>query len=149
MKRDKESGVEVGPIREDVERWARAVRAKDLDGVMAFYAKDVRSFDLVEPLQRVGAEAVRERTQQWFAGFEGPIGYEVRNLEITAGAEVAFYSSLVRIDGKKKQDGSPIQMWIRVTVCLRRIDGPWKTTHEHVSVPFDMKTMEAKLALEP
>jgi hypothetical protein len=35
------------------------------------------------------------------------------------------------------------QTWMRVTVGYRRIDGKWKVTHEHVSVPFNPMNNQA------
>ena len=36
--------------------------------------------------------------------------------------------------------GSPqgFDLWFRVTLGLRRVDGRWLVTHEHESVPFEM-----------
>lgn len=33
-------------IRERIEGWAKALRAKDVDAVMSYYTRDVLSFDL-------------------------------------------------------------------------------------------------------
>jgi ketosteroid isomerase-like protein len=40
-------------------------------------------------------------------------------------------------------------MWVRATLCLRRIDGKWMIAHEHQSVPFDVETGKASLDLKP
>ena len=40
-------------------------------------------------------------------------------------------------------------MWIRATLCYRKIDGKWMVTHEHVSVPFDPESGQASLDLKP
>jgi ketosteroid isomerase-like protein len=40
-------------------------------------------------------------------------------------------------------------MWVRFTVCLRKIDGHWMVTHEHASVPFDVETGRASVDLAP
>jgi ketosteroid isomerase-like protein len=44
-----------------------------------------------------GADAYRNSLQEWFATFLGPVGYEVRDLEITANDHLAFGRSLNRI----------------------------------------------------
>jgi len=36
-------------IRERIEGWAKALRAKDVDAVMSYYTRDVLSFDLAAP----------------------------------------------------------------------------------------------------
>jgi uncharacterized protein (TIGR02246 family) len=124
-------------IRALVDDWASAVRAKDVDAVMRHYAADVVAFDLAPPLQYAGADALRASLAAWFPTFRGPVGYDIRNLAVTAGADVAFCRSHNRISGTRTS-GETTDVWMRATIGLRRIDGAWKVTHEHASVPFYM-----------
>ena len=133
-------------IRALIEDQAKAIRAKDVDGSVASYAADVLLFDVVNPLQSTGSDAARARLAEWFASFRGPIGYELRDLSIAAGDEVAFCHSLNRAT---TTGGQKLDMWWRATVCYRRIDGAWMVTHEHASVPFDVASGRASLDLEP
>lgn len=126
----------------------KAVRAKDVDGVMANIAPNIRSFDVVNPLQNVGADASRKRAEAWFASFQGPLGYEVRDLSIAAGDDMAYCHSLNRVSATKT-NGGELEMWWRATVCFRKIDGEWMVTHEHASVPFDVTSGRASLDLMP
>jgi uncharacterized protein (TIGR02246 family) len=135
-------------IRALFDRWAAAIRAKDADGSLANYGSDVCAFDLIEPLQYSGSDAVRERLENWFSSFEGPIRYENRDLRITAGADVAFGHSLNHVAATTK-DGQTLDMWWRATVCLRNVRGEWVVTHSHASVPFHMETGKASLDLKP
>jgi len=61
---------------------------------------------------------------------------------------VAFCHSLNRISGKRT-NGEESDVWVRATVCYRKIDGKWMIVHEHFSVPFDMETLKASLDLKP
>jgi ketosteroid isomerase-like protein len=81
------------------------------------------------------------------SSFERPVGYEVRDLSITAGDEVAFCHSLNRVTGTTI-GGKKIDMSWRATLCCRKIDGKWMVTHEHSSVPFDMESGKASLDLK-
>jgi len=135
-------------IRTLIEEWVKAVRAKDIDKVMAYYAPDVVVFDLLPPLQFVGAAHYRQNWAEWFASWQGLIGYEMRDLTITAGDEVAFSRSLNHITGTRT-DGEKNDVWVRATVCFRKIAGQWKVTHEHLSVPYDMETFKASVDLKP
>jgi uncharacterized protein (TIGR02246 family) len=135
-------------IRALLDHVATAIRAKDVDALMAHYAPDVLTFDLLSPLQYTGADAIRKRASQWFSSFQGPIGYEMRNLSVTAGHDVAFCHGLNGSSGTNK-DGAKVDMWWRATNCLRKIDGKWLITHAHSSEPFDMKTGKALLDLKP
>lgn len=135
-------------IRQLMDDWANAVRSKDVDAVMSNFTPDVLSFDVVNPLQYRGIDAARARGQEWIGSFKGPIGYEVRDLAITTGGDVAFCHSLNQVSATKK-DGGKLKMWWRATVCLRKIDGKWKITHQHNSVPFDPQSGKASIDLKP
>lgn len=135
-------------IRKLMDARVEAVRTKDVNASMSNLAPDIVSFDVVNPLQKIGLDTTRKRAQDWFSSFQGPIGYENRDLSITTGDDVAFCHSLNRVNGTKT-DGEKIEMWWRATVCFRKIDGKWMVTHEHNSVPFDVENGKASLDLKP
>src|SRR5262245_44180244 len=136
-------------IRQLVQEWAASIRAKDLDRAMAGYAADVVSFDLAPPLQYVGAHAIREGLAARFHTWKGPIGYEIRDLRITVGMDVAFCRSLNHMTGTRT-NGEQTDVWVRATVGCRKVDGRWLVVHEHASVPLYMDGSErAALDLKP
>ena len=135
-------------IRGLIDDWVKALRARDIDALVSNYAPDVVSFDVVNPLQRKGVDAVRKRAEEWISSWQGPINSEIRELSITADEDVAFSHHLSRFSGTKK-GGGEIDMWIRATLCFGKVDGKWMVTHEHVSVPFDPQSGQASLDLEP
>ena len=55
---------------------------------------------------------------------------------------------LYRVSGTLAS-GDELGMWNRATFCFRKIDGEWRITHEHDSVPFDPETGQASTTLEP
>jgi PhnB protein len=134
-------------IRGVLDDWARAIRAKDASGVMAHYAPHSVMFDLAPPLISTGADA--QRLQAWFSTWQGPLGYEIRDLDITAGDDVAFCHGLSRLSGTKT-DGEKADVWFRQTLCLRKIGGAWRIAHQHESVPFYMDgSYRAAVDLKP
>jgi uncharacterized protein (TIGR02246 family) len=135
-------------IRELIAERVRAIRAKDVDALMRSHAPDVVMFDALDPLRYVGSEAVRERAGQWLSWYRGPVGYEVRDLSVTAGDEAAFCHYLYRVSGTMT-NGSEVDMWVRSTVCFRKTDSDWVVAHEHTSVPFDAETGKASVGLKP
>ncbi len=135
-------------IRRRIDNGVKAIRAMDLEGVMVLYAPDIVSFDIVPPLQHVGAEAKRKNWVDVFATYQRPLGYEIRDLTITAGDDVAFGHSLNRISGTLK-NGHRSDVWLRWTACFRKIDGNWLIAHDQVSVPVDFESGRALLDLEP
>ena len=135
-------------IRALIEDQANAIRAKDVDGSLSSYASDVLLFDVVNPLRSTGSGAARKRLAEWFSSFRGPIGYEIRDLAIAAGDDVAFSHSLKRVSAITTA-GQRLDMWWRATICYRKVDGAWQVTHEHASVPVDAASGRASLDLEP
>ncbi|MEZ4864928.1 MAG: nuclear transport factor 2 family protein [Caldilineaceae bacterium] len=135
-------------IRALIEERISAVHAKDLNALMAHHASDVLSFDVLNPLQNRGDETIRDRAAHWFAAYQSEIGYDVRDLNITAGADVAFCTYLYRVTGTL-QEGGAVDMWVRATVGFHKQDGSWLIVHEHQSVPFDGETGKASLDLKP
>ena len=135
-------------IRRRIDNGLQAIRAMDLEGVMALYAPDIVSFDIQPPLRHVGAEAKRKNWVDVFATYQPPLGYEMRDLAITVGDDVAFGHSLNRISGTV-QNGNRSEHWVRWTACFRKIDGAWLIAHDQVSAPVDFESGNALLDLEP
>jgi len=135
-------------VRELIERYVEAIRTHDIEGVMAAYAPDFVAFDIVPPLRIVGADAFRKIWEEIFQTFENPMPYEVRDLSITAGDDVAFSHSLNH-NGGMMRSGRRADLWLRWTVGYRRIDGAWRIAHLQASVPADLRTGKAASDLKP
>ncbi|HEY4359568.1 MAG TPA: nuclear transport factor 2 family protein [Bryobacteraceae bacterium] len=131
-----------------IDNWAAAIRSKDLAARMSNYSKNVSLFDVVDPLQYFGFEAIRKRAEEWFSTFEGPLGYEMHDLRIATNGDVAFSHSLNHVSGTKT-NGAKLDMWWRSTVCYRKLGDQWVVAHEHNSVPFNPTTGKASLDLQP
>lgn len=132
-------------IRESIDAWARALRAKDLNALMAHYAPDMVTFDLM-PLQSLGVEAYGKNFEAWFASVQGPIDYKIRDLRITTRDDVAFCHYLGHVRSTRTT-GEKNDYWVRVTMGFQKTNGRWMVTHEHVSLPFtNRETMRTALA---
>jgi uncharacterized protein (TIGR02246 family) len=135
-------------IRQGVEKWAKAIRARDLDRVLSLYAPNIVSFDLDPPLHYSGEANKRRAWQEFFAVHAGPIAYDVHDLTVTTDGELAFAHSLNHVSGALA-NGHTSDMWVRWTAGFRQIDGFWLVVHDHVSVPADLKHGRAVLNLAP
>lgn len=135
-------------IRQLIEGWAEAVRARDVDGRMSGLAPGIVAFDVVDPIRMVGVDAVRRRLEGWFGSLQGPLGLELRDLTVAASGEVAFAHALVQVRGTTR-DGRSLEMWWRETLGFRKLDGRWQAVHAHDSVPFDPATGLASVGLRP
>ena len=125
-----------------------SLRNKDIEGVMASYAQDVVTFDIVPPLQYLGADALRKLWEEVFSFLQAPIGYELHDLNITVGDDVAFTHSLNRMSATAN-NGQKIDYWLRWTACFRKINGKWLIVHTQISVPVDLEHGTALLSLKP
>ena len=145
---EKNSAADERSIRGIIEERVAAIGERDVEKLLTHHAPDVVSFDVLDPLQNAGSDTIRRRAGRWLSSYEGAPGYEVRDLNVTAGETVAFCRYLYRVSGTLKAGGE-VDMWVRATVCFGKTDGEWKIVHEHQSVPFDAQTGKASLDLKP
>ncbi|MEU8233893.1 SgcJ/EcaC family oxidoreductase [Actinoplanes sp. NPDC048967] len=135
-------------LRALVEERIAAVRAKDPKPLAARQHPDVVTFNVLPPLHARGGAAVERATRAWFDGYASEIGYEVRDLQVTADGDVGFCSFLYHVSGTL-HSGAQVDMWVRATLGCRRVDGRWLIVHDHESVPFDPETGQALIGLRP
>ncbi|WP_407279773.1 nuclear transport factor 2 family protein [Aromatoleum evansii] len=129
-------------IRNELEDWADAVRAKDVDRIFAHYAPEIVAFDAIAQLQFKGNDAYRKHWESCLTMCTGAMIFEVHELEITTGAELAFAHALNRCGGTGP-DGKEMSGWMRMTSCLLKQHGKWRIVHEHFSAPFDPQSNTA------
>ena len=122
-------------IRALIERWAHAVHAGDLDTVLADHAGDIVMFDVPPPQDGVrGIEAYAATWPPFFAWQASGGCFEIVELEVTAGADVAFAHALLLCNTAEGLATHPSQR-LRLTLGLRREGGRWVVAHEHHSFP--------------
>ena len=148
MQLDEDRSTDESTIRSVIDEFARAVRERNVDAMLAHCADDVVVFDMVPPLKHSGVQAVRRMWTETLDAFRNHVDYEVSQLRILAGGDTALCHSLNYFGGVRK-NGQRSGNWLRQTLGLRRIEGRWKLSHQHVSVPFDMEAGKALLDLEP
>ena len=120
-------------IRELITRWADAVHTGDLEAVLADHDPDIVMFDVPPPYDGVrGIDAYRDSWPPFFA-FQRQGGlFEIVELDVTAGDDVAFAYALLRCGMPAELEANP-ENRLRLTVGLRKRDGRWVVTHEHHS----------------
>ena len=117
-------------IRALIEAWAEAVRRHDLSAVLAHHEQDIVMFDLPPPLQSRGMDEYKKTWDLLFKFHRPMQAFDIEELTITAGQDVAFAFAIMRCATDK--DG---EFPFRLTFGLRNIDGDWRIAHEHHSVP--------------
>jgi uncharacterized protein (TIGR02246 family) len=121
-------------LRDLIEAWAAAVRRKDTTGILRSHAPDFVMFDVPPPFKSVGLEAYRKTWDLFFSWSSDPVCFEIQEMDVTAGADVAFAFAAMRCEGPGS-DGKSGALDFRLTMCLKKIDGRWMIAHEHHSVP--------------
>jgi ketosteroid isomerase-like protein len=123
-------------IKTLVEGWADAVRRHDLSSILAYHDEDIVMFDVPPPLQSKGMDEYKKTWDLFFKYHEPSQAFDIEELAITAGENVAFAVAIMRcgsgtFSGPPKEGG----FLFRLTVGLRKVDGDWRIAHEHHSVP--------------
>ena len=127
-------GKDEAAIRGLVESWAAAVRRRDYPRILRDHAADIVMFDVPPPFQSKGIDAYRKTWDEFFSWTSDPIPFDVAEMKITAGADVAFVVATMRC-AEPGPAGQQKALDFRLTIGLRKIDGCWTITHEHHSVP--------------
>jgi ketosteroid isomerase-like protein len=118
-------------IRALIEAWTDAVRRHDMPSILAHHAQDIVMFDLPPPLQAKGLEEYKRTWDLFFGYHKTSQAFDIEELTITAGDDIAFAFGIMRCGADSKPGGFPF----RLTVGLRKVDGNWRVTHEHHSLP--------------
>jgi uncharacterized protein (TIGR02246 family) len=122
-------------IRALIERWAEAVHAGDLDTVVAGHADDIVMFDVPPPNDGVrGIDAYRDTWPPFFEWQRQGAVFELVELDVTAGDDVATAYALLRCGTPAEFDEDPDKR-LRLTIGLRKEGGRWIVVHEHHSFP--------------
>jgi uncharacterized protein (TIGR02246 family) len=123
-------------IRALIEAWADAVRRHDYPGVLAHHEQDIVMFDVPPPLQSRGMEEYKKTWDLFFRYHKPSQAFDIEELAITAGEDVAFAVVIMRC-GSGASSGHSMEsgFLFRLTIGLRKVDGDWRIAHEHHSVP--------------
>jgi ketosteroid isomerase-like protein len=131
-----QAGTENARIASILENWADAVRRHDLAAILEHHDRDIVMFDLPPPLQCKGIEAYAKTWELLFRYHTPGTAFDFRELEIVAGADVAFAIAILWCGpGSSPTPAEKDGFAFRLTVGLRRIDGDWRIVHEHHSLP--------------
>jgi ketosteroid isomerase-like protein len=118
-------------IRAQIEEWTDAICKGDIDRVLADRTDDIVMYDVPEPIQIQRIDGYRDT---WTVFFDhnkaGPDRFRLSDVQVVAGDDVAFAFGLLTIGGGDAH--------CRLTLGFRRIDGKWRVTHEHHSIPIKL-----------
>ena len=123
-------------MREMLDSYVAAVRAKDVEAFLALYADDVRTFDLWGVWSYDGKDALRAMVEEWFGSLGNDVvAVEFDEVRMEEGADVAGLSAFTTFRGINADGVEERSMNNRLTWILRRDGDGRKIAHEHTSAP--------------
>lgn len=132
-------------------QFTEAVKSKDINKIMSYYAPDesLVVFDVSTPRQYVGWKAYKDDWQEAIDLCSGPIDFEISDVAVVAAdSNIAFGHSIQHYACTRK-DGGRYEFTMRVTDGYENRQGKWLIAHEHGSVPVDFKTFKPDMTSKP
>ncbi|HEY3741061.1 MAG TPA: nuclear transport factor 2 family protein [Bryobacteraceae bacterium] len=120
-------------LRALIARWSKAVRDQDIAAIRADHDPDMLMFDVPPPFLSRGLDAYMSTWDGFFAMQAKPVQFDFRDVEVTAGTDVAFATAIGTCCDLSS--GAPVNLDFRLTMGFRKIDGKWRIMHEHHSIP--------------
>ena len=120
-------------VRDLIEAWADAVRRKDYHGILRSQASDFVMFDVPPPFKSVGLDAYRKTWDLFFSWSSDPVRFDIQELDVAAGVDVAFAFASMRCEGPVRRqarralfssDNGPQENRRAVNDCARTSLGP-------------------------
>ena len=137
-------------IKNLFDRFSAAVKARDINAIMSFYAPgdQLVYFDAFPPRQYNGAAAYRKAYEGFFTAYPGPVTSAIGPLHIETSGDLGFAHGVDKWIATGA-DGKPLEVVLRFTSVLRRSNGTWLFVHEHLSVPVDPVTGKGDFLSKP
>ncbi|MBB5056643.1 ketosteroid isomerase-like protein [Granulicella aggregans] len=135
---NKASGGDSNEIQQILERWAETTRIGQLDEVLKNHASDALIYDVLPPMKYEGADTYRRSWGDWHPDTPSDGQFELQDLAITAGNDVAFAHGFIQCGGTAP-NGKVFSDLVRATFCLRKSGDGWKIQHQHISKPLNLK----------
>lgn len=134
-------------IRALISEWSRALEAKDAEAMMAHYLPSAVLYDAIPPYKTVGREAIQHAWESCFPHFPDEFKSEHRDLTVEVDGNVAFVHGLHKFVTAEPHPCN--ESWMRMTVGYRKVDGAWKVSHEHISMPFNPMNNQVWQIVDP
>ena len=123
-------------VRNLLERWAAAVRAKNMPEILRNHSQDFLMFDVPAPFESRGLAAYETTWKLFYSSQPEPVAFDIKWMEVVAGDDVAFaFAHMQCVDPTERARREPLDF--RLTVGLRKLEGRWAIVHEHHSVPAE------------
>ena len=122
-------------IRAIIENWAKAVRNKNIESILAHHSEDIVMYDVPKPFQSVGIDAYRKTWDTFYAYTKLGV-FDIQELRVIADENVAFCFGRMKC-ADKSNSVEYVDLNFRLTVGLKKINNQWTVVHEHHSIPSE------------
>ena len=122
-------------IRAIIENWAKAVRNKNIESILAHHSEDIVMYDVPKPFQSVGIDAYRKTWDTFYAYTKLGV-FDIQELKVIADENVAFCFGRMKC-ADKSNSVEYVDLNFRLTVGLKKINNQWTVIHEHHSIPSE------------
>lgn len=130
---DVTSGDDEHQIRDLIHGWVAAIRAGDLNGVLAGHSEDIVMFDVPPPERGIrGLSEYRDAWPGFFEWIASGAVFEILELDVVAGTDVAYAYALLRCGSLEDVNTSPDRR-LRLSLGLVKRADEWLVQHEHHS----------------
>ena len=137
MNEQSDTAADEEKIRQVLQQWANATRNGKRDTVLTNHLSNVLIYDVLSPMKYEGAYAYRQSWDEWQPKTQGEGQFELEDLSVTAGVDVAFAHCFIKCGGTLP-NGKTFEDLVRATFCLRKASGSWKVAHQHISKPITL-----------
>ena len=141
-------------IRVILEDWSVATRQNRKADSFKNHLPDALIYDVLPPLQYESTEIYCENCEDRQPETLGDGQFDLENLKITVGSDLAFAHCLIS-SGGIMPDGRAVNDLARATFCLQKLNGTWKVAHQHISKPYQnslidiiLKTLDSQVTTE-
>lgn len=125
-------------VCQTLKSFAEVICKGDIKSIMEFYSDDIIAFDMMPPLEFTDKDKYQKSWQEYFTNyFKFPVHFDYEKQKFSIDGDVAFTHALVHMSGELKDGEEKVDMWMRNTTCLKKVNGKWLITHEHNSIPMD------------
>jgi ketosteroid isomerase-like protein len=129
----KKSATDEAVIRALVESWVKGC-TRNINGILAIDSPEISTFDFPGPTRSTGIEAYKRTLDVCFSWSRESGAFNVSEMNIAMGSDVAFVAGLVRCAGTASSEERE-ELRLRLTICLHKIGDQWIVTHEYHSIP--------------
>jgi ketosteroid isomerase-like protein len=131
-------------VQDVLENYKSSVYEKNVERFLSTYAPEVHIYDCWGNWESEGISPWKANVEEWFNGLRADgvsLNVDFNDVVVEENLNLAFVHCAVTFAAHDIESGEKLrQMTNRFTFCFRKENDSWLITHEHSSLPINMKT---------